>query len=150
MINIIYIADSSKHFEQAIKEYEKRLSKNIKLVKIKPTKNWEKNQIIQKDTENINKFLKKQKDSFNIMMSLDWEQLDTLSFSSFLEKKMDRWTVINFIIWWAFGLDESKLQNIDYKLNLSKLTFPHSLALLILLEQVYRAFQIIQGRSYHY
>jgi len=150
MINIIYIADSSKHFEQAIKEYEKRLSKNIKLVKIKPTKNWEKNQIIQKDTENINKFLKKQKDSFNIMMSLDWEQLDTLSFSSFLEKKLDRWTVINFIIGWAFGLDESKLQNIDYKLNLSKLTFPHSLALLVLLEQIYRSYQIIQGRSYHY
>jgi len=150
MISIIYVADSSKHFDPAIKEYEKRLSKKIKLIKLKPNKNWDKRQIISKDTENVNKILKKEKDSFNVMLSLKWKQLDTLEFSSFLWNKIDRGIKVNFIIWWAFGLDEEKLENINYKLNLSKLTFPHSLALLILLEQIYRVFQIINGRTYHY
>ena len=150
MFQIIYIADSSKHFEQAIKEYEKRLSNKIKFVKLKPNKNGDPKTIIQKDTENINKFLSKQKDTYNIMLSLDGKQFDTMEFAKFLETKIDRWVNINFIIWWAFGLDESKLENIHYKLNLSKLTFPHSLALLVLLEQIYRVLQIIQGRTYHY
>jgi len=150
MIQIIYISDSNKHFEQAIKEYEKRVSKKVKFLKLKPNKNWEAKQIIAKDTENVNKILNKQKDSFNIMMSLDWKQMDTIEFSKFIEWKLDKWININFIIWWAFGLDEKKLENINYKLNLSKLTFPHWLALLVLLEQIYRSFQIIQGRSYHY
>jgi 23S rRNA pseudoU1915 N3-methylase RlmH len=70
MISIYYIADSSKHFETAIKEYEKRLQKDIKITKIKPTKNGTQSQIIQKDTENINKLLKKQTNTFNIMLSL--------------------------------------------------------------------------------
>jgi len=150
MIQVIYISDSNKHFEQAIKEYEKRLSKKIKFLRLKPNKNWTSKQIIEKDTENINKILKKQKNSFNIVLSLSGNQLDTMEFSKFIETKLDKWININFIIWWAFGLDENKLENISYKLNLSKLTFPHGLALLILLEQIYRVFQIIQGKNYHY
>jgi len=150
MFQIIYIADSSKHFEEAIKEYEKRLSKKIKLVKLKPNKNWDKKKIIQKDTENINKILLKQKNKFNVMLSLDWKQFDTIDFTKMLEEKIDKGIDINFIIWWAFWLDEDKLENIHYKLQLSKLTFPHSLALLVLLEQIYRCLQIIKWRSYHY
>ena len=108
MFQIIYIADSSKHFEQAIKEYEKRLSNKIKLIKLKPNKNGNTKTIIQKDTENINKFLSKQKNTYNIMLSLEWKQLNTMEFSKFLGNKIDRW-INNFIIWWAFGLDEEKL-----------------------------------------
>lgn len=150
MLQIIYISDSNKHFEQAIKEYEKRLSKDIKFIRIKPSKNRDSKIVIKNDTENINKILQKQKDSFNIMLSLDWKQFDTIWFSKLIEEKKDKWTNINFIIWWAFGLNEKELVNLDYKLNLSKLTFPHWLALLVLLEQIYRSFQIIQGRNYHY
>jgi len=150
MLQIIYISDSNKHFEQAIKEYEKRLSKDIKFIRVKPTKNKDNKSIIKNDTENINKILQKQKDSFNIMLSLNWKQFDTMWFSKLIEEKKDRWINIIFIIWWAFGLNEEQLLNLNYKLNLSKLTFPHGLALLVLLEQIYRAFQIIQGRKYHY
>ncbi len=149
MIRIIYIADSSKHFDEAIKEYLKRLNK-VELVKIKPTKLWNKSQIIQKDTENINKRLEKFSEDFNVLLSLNWKQLDTLSFTSLIKKRLDQGININFIIGWAFGLDEDILNYISYKLQLSKLTFPHSLALLVLLEQIYRSFQIINWRNYHY
>ena len=119
-------------------------------IKVKPSKNGYRKQIIQKDTENINKLLKKQTNTFNIMLSLQWEQLDTIQFSKFLESKIDKGINVNFIIWGAFWLDEDKLDNIHYKIQLSKLTFPHSLALVIILEQIYRAKQIISWRNYHY
>ena len=149
MIQVIYISDSNKHFDSAIQEYLKRLTWKVKLVKLKPTKWWETKIIIDKDTQTINNFLKKQ-NGFNILLSLDWKQFDSLSFAKFLGKKMDYWENINFIIWGAFWLDETKLEKIDYKIKLSDFTFPHSLALLLILEQVYRALQIIWWRKYHY
>ncbi len=150
MITIIYISDSSKHFQSAIDEYKKRFWKLVILQQIKPSKKGSKEQIIQEDTQNINKILEKKKDNFNIMMSLSWKQLDTIWFKDLIQKNHNIWKNINFVIWWAFGLDEDKLKNIDYKLNLSKLTFPHGLALLVLMEQIYRAFQIMNWRNYHY
>ena len=150
MIKIIYISDSNKHFQIAIDEYIKRFWKTIILERVKPTKNWTIQQIIKKDTENINKFLSKQKNSFNILLSLNWQWLNTIQFKNLIQQKINRWENINFIIWWAFWLNENKIENIHYKLSLSKLTFPHWLALLILLEQIYRSFQIIQEKKYHY
>jgi 23S rRNA pseudoU1915 N3-methylase RlmH len=68
MINIVFVSDSSKHFQTAIDEYKKRL--DIKLFQIKPTKHTNSQKVIEKDTENINKFLEKRKDDFNILLSL--------------------------------------------------------------------------------
>ena len=150
MIKIIYISDSSKHFQNAIDEYKKRFWKLVVLQQIKPSKKSSKEQIIQEDTQNINKILQKYKNNFNIIMSLSGKQLDTMWFKNLIQENYDKWKNINFIIWWAFGLDEDKLENINYKLNLSKLTFPHWLALLVLMEQIYRSFQIINWRNYHY
>ena len=68
MIKILCISDSDKHFDSAIQEYKNRLTKNIEIRNIKPSKNGSKQQIINQDTENINKQLKK--DDINIMLSL--------------------------------------------------------------------------------
>ncbi|MBT3726751.1 hypothetical protein HOG21_03480 [bacterium] len=57
MIKIIILADSYKHFENAVKEYEKRLGKNIEIIKLKPVKTGN---IIQKETELLKKYLVKQ------------------------------------------------------------------------------------------
>jgi 23S rRNA (pseudouridine1915-N3)-methyltransferase len=94
--------------------------------------------------------LEKRKDDFNILLSLSWNSIDTIQFKDILKKKLDMWININFIIWWAFGLNEADVLNVDYKLHLSKMTFPHAMALLILLEQIYRSIQLINGRQYHY
>ena len=150
MFKIYIVWDSFKHFDSAIKEYEKRLGKNLQIIKIKPTKNWTPQQIIEKDTQKIVKLLEKEKNSYNILLSLKWKELDSLEFAKLLKINFDKGININFIIWWAFGLDESKLKNIDYKFKLGKITLPHGLALLVLLEQIYRSFQINQNRNYHY
>lgn len=56
---------------------------------------------------------------------------------------------ITFVIGGSLGLDDAILKKADYRLSLSPLTFPHQLTRLILLEQLYRAFKIIHGETYH-
>ena len=150
MIKIYIVWDSFKHFESAIKEYEKRLWKQISIIKVKPSKKWTTAQIIEKDTENINKLLNKEKNSYNILLSLNGKELDSLELAKLIKSKINHWININFIIWWAFWLKEENLKNIHFKLKLWKITLPHALALLVLIEQIYRSFQINQNKNYHY
>jgi len=150
MIKIYIIADSFKHFQSAIDEYTKRLGKKLEIIKIKPSKNGTPSQIIEKDTQNIKKYLDKS-NSFNILLSLEWKQLTSEDFANkVISKAFNQWEKISFFIWWAFGLDEKQLINVNLKLKLSELTLPHALALLVLTEQIYRSFQILENKKYHY
>ncbi len=145
MIKIIILADSYKHFEKAILEYEKRLGKQIEVVKLKPVKNWN---IIEKETDSIIKYLEKQ-NAYKIVLNPKGKNLSTKEFYDFIEKKKQTTKNIVFIIGGALWLDYEKLKNnIDYELNLWKMTMPHSLALLVLLEQIYRLEMIKKGTSY--
>ncbi len=149
MYKIVIISDSNKHFENSIKEYIKRLWKEIEIIKIKPIKNWTDNQIIEKETKELIKILEKQK-GFKIVLNPFWENFDTKKFYNFIELKKQNFSNIIFIIGWALGLDYKKLKNfIDFEFSLWKLTMPHSLALLVLLEQIYRIVMIKKGTSYN-
>ncbi len=149
MINIYITADSFKHFEKPIKEYEKRLWKNYNTIKLKPIKNWSISQIIEKETNNLIKKLKKDK-SYKIVLNLKWKSFETKEFYDFIESKKQNYSKISFIIWWAYWLDYTKLKDYtDFELNLWNLTMPHSLALLVLLEQIYRIGMIKKGSKYH-
>jgi len=150
MIKIYIIWDSFKHFQIPIDEYLKRFWKKVKIIKIKPSKSWTKGQIIEKDTENLNKILQKSQD-FNALLSLNWNQFTSEEIAhKIISKNLNFWKPISFFIWWAFWLDEKKLVNINLKISLWKITLPHWLALLVLLEQIYRSFQILENRDYHY
>jgi len=149
MIKIYIIADSFKQFEQPIKEYTKRLWKKLEIIKIKPSKNWTQKQIIQKEAQNIAKYIKPE--NFNILLSLQWKSISSEAFATkIISKSYHQWQTLCFFIWWAFGLDEALLKNINYKLKLSEFTLPHSLALTVIIEQIYRSFQILSNKSYHY
>ncbi len=149
MHKIIIFSDSNKHFEIPILEYKKRLWKNIEIIKIKPQKNWTDLQIIEKETNELIKKLEKISE-FKIILNPTWKSLNTKNFFQLIEeKKQNNWNII-FIIGGAFGLDYQKLQNyIDFSLNLWEMTMPHSLALLVLLEQIYRIEMIKKGTSYN-
>ena len=150
MIRIYIIADSFKDFNTPIFEYNKRLWKNVSIIKIKPSKKGSHQDIINKDTEKVNSILKKL-DWDNILLSTTWISFNTENFTNkVISKSFNKWKQINFIIWWAFWLNENNLININLKLKLSDFTLPHLIALTVLLEQIYRSYQILRNRNYHY
>jgi len=149
MIKIYIFADSYKHFDIAIKEYEKRLWKKLQIIKLKPSKNSNSDMVIKEETSEISKILEKEK-WYKVVLNPEGEIYDTPEFVEVIENwKMKFWNVI-FCIWWAFGFDYMKLSwKFDLMLSFWNVTMPHSLALLVLTEQVYRAYMIKKGSGYH-
>ncbi len=87
---------------------------------------------------------------YNITMCIEGEQLSSVKFAEKLEKiSVDGKSTVNIVIGSSFGIaDEIKAMS-DFKLSMSEMTFPHQLARVMLLEQLYRAFQINSGGKYH-
>lgn len=145
-----------KFYTDAISEYTKRLSRYCKLeiVQVADEKTPDgaselmERQIKEKEGERI---LAQIKDgAFVIALAIEGEMLD----SEELARKIDRLGVggqsqIVFLIGGSLGLSEAVLKRADYKLSFSKMTFPHQLMRVILLEQIYRSYRIIHGEPYH-
>ena len=150
MIKIITPCDSFKHFEQPINEFLKRLWKEVIFQKIKPSKRWESHEIIKEETEKLSKVLQKEK-GYKVLLYIDSKQLTTENFAKLIENSQMKHSGIVFIIGGAYGVDYEKLRDqIDTKLSFSPMTFPHSQALMMLLEQVYRASCMKKGVKYHH
>ncbi len=151
MFVILNISDSDKHFKSAQEEYLKRLGKKISIDSIRPRKNGSKTQIIQKETEDIiSKIKKKYSDCDVIMMSIEGQILNTKQFVDLVWKNTKKKV---FLIGGPYGMDEDKLKqefpNIQ-KVSFGKMTMPHPLAKLVLLEQIYRITCINTWKKYHY
>ena len=145
-----------KFLEAAIAEYSKRLSRYCKLEIIQvadektPDKAGEvlETQIKEKEGERI---LSQIKDgSFVIALAIEGNMLD----SEELARKIETLGIsgisqIVFVIGGSLGLSRQVLDRADYKLSFSRMTFPHQLMRVILLEQIYRSYRIISGEPYH-
>ena len=150
MIKIYLFADSYKHFEEGIKEYEKRLWKNVEIIKLKPHKSENINLVVNSETQILKEKLQKEK-WFKILLYIDSKNLSTEELNEFIENKKQTYSDIVFVIWWAFWVNYEELKDvIDFRLSFSKMTFPHSMAYMILLEQIYRCIMITSGKSYHH
>lgn len=148
MIRIIAVCDSYSHFKQPIEEYIKRM-RDVKMEFIKPEK-WDTKTILEKESNKIKEFLKKRK-WYNVYLDIVGTILSTQELYNLVEKKQQDYGEINFIIWWAYGIKNEILDNvINERISLSKMTFPHSMALLIILEQIYRVISIKNWSSYHH
>lgn len=150
MIKIICVGKiKEKFFKEAIKEYEKRLSKytKIKIIEVEDYNINNEEIIRQKEKQEILKYID-QKD-YIITLEIEGNELSSLE----LSKKIEQLTInnpnITFIIGGSYGLDIEIKQLSNYKLSFSKLTFPHQLFRVILLEQIYRSYKIINNESYH-
>lgn len=85
-----------------------------------------------------------------IALCVEGREMDSVELSEFLSDRMSSGTSsLCFIIGGSLGLHEDIKNKADIKLSMSKMTFPHNLARVILLEQLYRAFKIIEGGKYH-
>ena len=144
-----------RYLKEGILEYSKRLSKYTKLEIIEvpdehaPENLSEKDMKIIKDKEGI-KILSKIKDKYVIALTIDGNQLSSIELASKIEEiKTYHASNITFIIGGSLGLSNELIQKAKFKLSFSKMTFPHQLMRLILLEQVYRSFRINNNEPYH-
>lgn len=145
-VKVLCISDSDKHFASAIDEYLKRMGKDIEIITIRPEKNGTREQIIAKETDAIIAKLTKNTD-YKILLTKDGKQLSTEDIVNMTSQHHN----LTFIIGGPYGLDEPRLDKmIDARLSFGKITLPHGLAKLTILEQVYRAKSIMDGREYHY
>jgi 23S rRNA (pseudouridine1915-N3)-methyltransferase len=145
-----------RYLKDGIAEYIKRLSRftELELVEVddehapESLSAAQESQVKQREAERL---LKRVKDgSYIILLDLAGEQLDSEGFSVKLDRIMlSGNSHITFIIGGSLGLDQSLINAANYRFCLSKMTFPHQLARLILLEQVYRAFKIMKNETYH-
>lgn len=155
-INIVCIGKIKEQFlKSAIDEYSKRLSKYCKLNILElpdekiPDKINEKleNEIKTKECNNIINHIKK--DSYIISLDLTGKELSSEQFSKNIENISMESSQITFIIGGSLGLTQEILNMSNQKICFSKMTFPHQLIRVFLLEQLFRAFKISNGETYH-
>lgn len=150
MIKIISFVDSFKHYDEPIKEFQKRLAKQVDLLKLKPSKRGKKEEIIKEETLDLQKVLTKIK-WYKILLYIDSKQLDTIEFSKIIEEKQSKFWNIIFIIGWAYWVDYDLIkEKIDLRISFSPMTFPHSQAIMMLYEQIYRSVCIKKWVKYHH
>ncbi len=90
------------------------------------------------------------KGAFNIAMCIEGGQLSSPELSRQIEKiSVDGFSTVNFVIGSSFGIDADVKSQCKIRLSMSKMTFPHQLARVMLLEQIYRAFSISANSKYH-
>ena len=156
-INIVCVGKiKEKYLKLGIDEFKKRLSKYCKLEIIEledekaPENLSDKEMLMIKEKEG-KKILSKIKDnSYVISLAIDGKNLSSEELAETINKLGVRGiSNITFVIGGSLGLSDEVLSRADYKLSFSKMTFPHQLMRLILLEQVYRAYRINNGEPYH-
>ena len=145
-----------KYLKLGIDEFSKRLSKYCKLEVIElddekaPENLSDKEMLMIKEKEG-KKILSKIKDNSHVIaLAIDGKNLSSEELAETIDKLGIRGiSHIVFVIGGSLGLAEAVLKRADYKLSFSKMTFPHQLMRVILLEQIYRAYRIMKNEPYH-
>lgn len=150
-VTIIHVGNiKDDFFLQALNEYKKRLSgfcrmKEIEIKEEKCDTPSEVSKCLEKEGEKIIAAFPKK--GVKVALCVEGKQQDSEEFASLISKNAADGIV--FVIGSSYGLSEKVKSNCDIRLSFSKMTFPHRLMRVILYEQVYRAFTIINGRKYH-
>lgn len=145
-----------KYLKEAIKEYSKRLGRYCKLNIIEladektPDNASEKDELLIKEKEGKTILSKVRETDYVIALDLGGKDLTSEEFSKFIDRcAVTGNSNITFIIGGSLGLSDEVRRRANYKLCFSKMTFPHQLFRVMLLEQIYRAFRISKGEPYH-
>ncbi len=145
-----------KFMREALGEYSKRLSRYIKLeiAEVADEKTpdnaseREELQIRDKEGERLLKLIRQE--DYVIALAIDGKMYDSVTFSQKLDRfgMLGRGSVV-FVIGGSLGLGEQVLERADEAISFSKMTFPHQLMRVILLEQIYRGYRILRNEPYH-
>ena len=149
MIKIICVGKiKEKELSSLINEYKKRINKYTKLEIIELSDyDYDLKQTLKHEADLIFEHISSK--DYVITLEVDGYELSSLE----LAEKIRTTNIINsnisFVIGGSYGLDDEVKKRSNYRLSFSKLTFPHQLFRLILLEQIYRSFKIINNETYH-
>ena len=150
MIKIICVGKiKEKFYKDGINEYLKRLSKytKIEIIEVEDINDSNKNIVLEKEKELILKKINPK--DYIITMEIEGNLIDSIQLSNKINDVLNHNSNISFIIGGSYGIHQDIKAMSNYKLSFSKLTFPHQLFRLILLEQIYRSFKIINNETYH-
>ena len=150
MIKIICVGKiKEKYLRDAIDEYIKRLSKYTKLniIEVNDVDNSNIDVILSKEKEEIQKYIDYK--DYVITLEIDGNMLSSIEFSKKIDNIFNTNSNITFIIGGSYGLHQDIKNRSNYKLSFSRMTFPHQLFRVNLLEQIYRAFKINNNETYH-
>ena len=121
-------------FSDDVQHYQKLLARHARLEMIE----------VREDEQVVRRIPER---AFVSLLARDGEERDSLDFSRFLEARRQSGQDLCFVIGGPFGLD---LDDVDHRLSLGRITLPHQLARVVLLEQLYRGHKILAGEPYHY
>lgn len=145
-----------KFYRDAVSEYEKRLGRYCKpeIIQVEDEKTPDgasvnlTDLVKKKEAERILKYLRE--DAFVVVLDIRGKAYDSEEFADQIESLATRGVShIQFVIGGSLGLHEEVCKKADLTVSFSKMTFPHQLMRVILLEQIYRAYRIISGEPYH-
>ena len=150
MIKIICVGNiKEEFFRDAIEEYKKRLTRytKIEIIEVKDISYDDIDKSINLEGIEILKHIDSK--DYVITLEIEGKQLSSEEFAQKLESIQTINPNITFVIGGSYGLSNSIKERSNYKLSFSKMTFPHQLFRVILLEQIYRAFKINNNETYH-
>ena len=150
MIKIICVGKiKEKYLKDAIEEYKKRISRYTKfeIIEVCDIDNPIIEIVLLKEKELIEKYIENK--DFVITLEIEGNMIDSLEFSKKIDNIFNINSNITFIIGGSNGLHQDIKNRSNYKLSFSKMTFPHQLFRVILLEQIYRVFKINNNEAYH-
>ena len=150
MIKIICVGKvKEKYLVDAINEYVKRLSKytKINIIEVSDFDNSNKDIVLSKEKELIKKYIDEK--DYVITLEIEGNMLSSEQLANKIDKILIYNSNIVFIIGGSYGLHQDIKKRSNYKLSFSKLTFPHQLFRVNLLEQIYRSYKINNNESYH-
>lgn len=148
-IKILAVGNLKESFwQQAENEYVKRLKKFCEL------------QIVELAEQNILSDIEKIKSregediishitGLPILLDIDGKEYSSENFAKYISNIAQTNSTITFVVGGSYGVSEAVKAKISHKMSFGKLTLPHNLARIVLLEQIYRAFMIASGSKYH-
>ena len=144
---------TDKNISELVDLYSNRIKKysGFEIITLPDVKNTKNMPVQEQKTKEATKIIQSvTDDDYIILLDERGKELRTLEFSGTLEKMffLPKKRIV-FIIGGPWGFSEDVYRRADYKMSLSKMTFPHQLVRLLFLEQLYRVFTIIKGEPYH-
>lgn len=150
MIKIICIGKLKENYlKEAISEYIKRINKytKIEIIELNDLDKLNVDDILKKEGESILKKIKEK--DYVVTLEIEGLKMNSAELACKIDNIFTINSNIDFVIGGSYGLSEAVKKRSNLKLSFSDLTFPHQLFRVILLEQIYRSFKIINNETYH-